>query len=372
MIFFLGPLPPPVHGFAAINQKMLECLGEKTEVVAFDNSPTALGSRLPLPGRLGTLSRAAGRLWQMIAFLALALVKRPDAMYVGLSGGLGQLFDAVLIGVARMSGARIYLHHHSFVYLNSPRRHNRWCFWLAGDAVHVCLCADMAQKLEAIYGIPRHRLYVLSNAAFLEDRKQATMPRKAGGHGITLGFLSNIILEKGIVEFFDVIASLSQQGYAVKGSVAGPVDPAIREQFDALMRDHPEVEYVGPVYGERKDAYLQGVDLLLFPTKYRNEAEPLTILEAMRERVPVLAADRGCIRSLVGAQAALGCPTIDHFVEHASEAIKAILTGTTSLEALSEGAYREYLRLRTLHQARLDRLLLNMTDRDQALERVQA
>jgi glycosyltransferase involved in cell wall biosynthesis len=352
MIFFLGPLPPPVHGFSAINQKMLNLLSEKSEVRVFNTSPGTQSRRSPL----GKAFKLLDRVRQFLTFLLLALVRRPDAFYAGLSGGMGQVFDTFYIVAARLSGASIFLHHHSFVYVNEPKPYNRICLWLAGDACHIALCDTMAEKLSGVYGIAPERICILSNAAYLDDRKETLPVQKAPRETLTLGFISNIILEKGIAEFFDVVANLTQQGYRVKGRVAGPVDAGIQDVFSAMMEGQNEIEYVGPVYDDKKDAFYRSIDILLFPTKYRNEAEPLTILEAMRERIPVIAANRGCIRSMI-ARSGMGCPDIDHYVEDASESIKAILNGTISLQSLSDSAYRQFCKMRSVHQARLDDLL---------------
>lgn len=368
MIFFLGPLPPPVHGFSAINQKMQMRLSEKTEVRIFN---TSSGSQ-PGSAMLRPFFKLSGWLCRFLSFLFLAIVKRPDALYVGLSGGMGQIFDSFFILVARLAGANIFLHHHSFVYVNAPKAHNRICLWLAGNACHIALCDVMAEKLSDVFSIPDERVFILSNAAFLDERKEPHLTPRPDRDALTLGFLSNIILEKGIVEFFDVIASLTQQGFRVKGRVAGPVDDAIKDMFFSMLKEQEEIEYVGPVYDEKKDAYFRSIDILLFPTKYRNEAEPLTILEALRDGVPVIAANRGCIRSIINTQPGMVCPEIDHFVEDTSEYIKSVLNGSNSLHGLSENAFRQFYKMRGIHDARLDELLEKITAPKQSRNPVQA
>lgn len=332
---------------------MLARLSEKTGVRLFNTSP-GLQSRSAVWRPFFKLSD-----WvrQFLSFLFLAIAKRPNALYVGLSGGVGQIFDAFFILAARLAGANIFLHHHSFVYVNAPKAYNRICLWLAGDACHIALCDVMAEKLAGVFGIPSERVFILSNAAFLEERKELHLTQRPGRDALTLGFISNIILEKGIVEFFDVIASLTQQGFRVKGRIAGPVDDAIKDMFFSMLKGQQEIEYVGPVYDDKKEAYFRSIDMLLFPTRYRNEAEPLTILEALRDGIPVIAANRGCIRSIINAQPGGACPEIDHFVEEASEYIKSVLNGSNSLQALSENAFRQFYKMRDTYNARLDELL---------------
>ena len=270
---------------------------------------------------------------------------------------MGQILDTFYILAARLCGATIFLHHHSFVYVNAPKAYNRVCLWLAKGAFHIALCDVMAEKLASVYFIPHDRICILSNAAFLEEGKKPLTSRRPARDVLTLGFISNIILEKGIVEFFEVIATLTQQGFHVKGLIAGPVDAAIEDTFFSMLKEYDEIEYVGAVYDEKKEAYFQRIDMLLFPTKYRNEAEPLTILEALREGIPVIAANRGCIRSIVNTHSGTVCPEIDHYVEDASEYIKSVLHGTPPLHALTESAFKQFGNLHSAHQARLDDLI---------------
>ncbi|WP_211455064.1 glycosyltransferase family 4 protein [Collimonas antrihumi] len=353
MVFFVGPLPPPLHGFSAINQKMLTRLLDRTDVRIFDTTPKHLSD---------------GNKWQLFfkifhwlrsfcLFIFLMIVRRPNALYLGMSGGPRQLFDSLYILISRLFGSNIFVHHHSFAYLNAIKPYNRICMWLAGRSCHIVLCDVMAGKLAAAYGIPEEQIFILSNAAFLDEEGRFQNRPEISPDGLTLGFISNITVEKGIVEFFDVVAGLVQQGLQVKGVIAGPVDPALQKQFSGMLAGRNDIEYLGPVYGEKKDAFFQSIDLLLFPTKYQNEAEPVTILEALRDGVPVVAAGRGCIHSMIDQRSGAVFPNIDQYVADATEYIKSVMTGSISLNALSENAFNQFSAMRTCNVARLDDLI---------------
>jgi len=356
MIFFIGPLPPPLHGFSAINQKMLLRLLDKTTVCVFNTAPTVVTSGK----RFHSLVKIFHWVHCIILFSIRMLTKRPNSIYLGMSGGLGQMFDLLYIFIGRIFGSNIFIHHHSFAYLNEIRPYNRICMWLAGGACHIVLCDLMARKLTDAYGIPDKQIVTLSNAAFLEKENRSQIRHKISHDEITLGFISNITIEKGIVEFFDTVAKLIQQGLRVKGIIAGPVDSALQNQFSSMLAGRNDIDYIGSVYGEKKDAFFQSIDLLLFPTKYPNEAEPVTILEALRAGVPVIAAGRGCIYSMIDQQSGAVFPNIDQYVNDTTEYIKSIITGAISLSTLSESALNQFSQMHTYNVNELNNLIIKI------------
>ncbi|OYU71979.1 MAG: hypothetical protein CFE32_25085, partial [Alphaproteobacteria bacterium PA3] len=57
--------------------------------------------------------------------------------------------------------------------------------------------------------------------------------------------------------------------------------------------------YWGAVGAEEKKRFFEAVAFFVFPTQYKNEAEPVVILEALSAGVPVVAFQRGCIAELI-------------------------------------------------------------------------
>jgi glycosyltransferase involved in cell wall biosynthesis len=59
------------------------------------------------------------------------------------------------------------------------------------------------------------------------------------------------------------------------------------------------VNCLGPRYGEEKWEVLRRADVFIFPTFYRNEAFPVSILEAMQFSLPVISTPEGAIPDMV-------------------------------------------------------------------------
>ena len=77
---------------------------------------------------------------------------------------------------------------------------------------------------------------------------------------------------------------------------AGPVGDEYAQEF---VRSTSAVEYVGVLSGDEVTEYLGGLDLVLFPSKYVNEAQPNVIIESLGAGVPILSTPRGCRRDLL-------------------------------------------------------------------------
>lgn len=287
-IFFVGPLPPPVNGFSEITRMMLDKLDDDSKVVVFDMS-----------ARVG-LHRFV---FQIVRFIVLALRLKPASLYLAFSGGRRQWFDGVFLLIANVLRIKSLVHHHSFAYLTEKQ----WSTALISDfnikASHIALCEGMSGMLGEQYGIGQSQRRVISNVIFLDAGKQDFSPSPPSKH-LRIGFLSNITREKGIFEFFSIVKAAVEMNIAIEARVAGPVAQDILAEFNELIKSE-YVRYVGPVYGADKDIFFGSIDVLVFPTLYVNEAEPVTIWEAYAKGIPVISFDRGCISEIISGDAGL-------------------------------------------------------------------
>lgn len=315
VILFVGPLPPPVHGFSVINAAMLNRFRVAGCVSVFDRAP---------PPRDGVIRRAALGLRLWLSFVAAALRAPPGSwLYIALSGGLGQLKDLPYVLVARLLRRPAMAHHHSFAYVRERPWHARLLLGLLRGQRHLALCDCMARQLADGYRIPLAHVQVLSNAAFLTDPGSPLPASAEPGVALRMGFLSNITAEKGIWAFLEVGDRMVRQGVPLTALVAGPVAADIQARFAQELAARPWCVHLGAVYGAEKAAFFSRIDVLVFPTFYANEAEPVTVLEAMATGVPVLANARGCLANLVPAEAGAVLEGDADFVRKATERLQA-------------------------------------------------
>jgi glycosyltransferase involved in cell wall biosynthesis len=299
LIVFIGPLPPPLGGFSYITSMMHASLvSQGASILLLDRSPAASG----LPLRLGRLRTPLAAVRLLARHIAESIKRRPEAAYVALSGGAGQWIDLAFVIVSLMFRQKVFFHHHSFSYLDSHFFAFRTLLKCAPHSKHIVLCGRMRQILSERYLIDAQEITILSNLAFLSVPEDNGPQTRTGinANAVKLGFLSNITKEKGIFLFLETLQLLMKSHPGVfQAVIAGPVDITIEAQFAEEIKNINEITYLGAVYGTEKEHFFSEIDILVFPSIYKNEAEPVTIHEALLRGIPVVATARGCTPSTI-------------------------------------------------------------------------
>ena len=290
MTLFVAALPPPVGGQSLSNERLLHSMheaGRKVNWVDVSQDPS-----------LGALEYHLGRIKKVLS--AAVMVLRSDsqrALYCVLEAGLGMIYTIVLIACARLGGRKIFLHHHSaaHIYAFSAR------FWLVARlggcaTTHVVLCERM--RLDLIKQYQLTQVLVCWNAAIMPIQERHNRPV---GKPITLGHLGNLRVEKGINEVICTFRSVLSQVGAAELILAGPAvnDQALLLIEAAKKEFGDKFKHIGPVIGNNKDAFYRNIDIFLFPSKFKIEAQPLVILEALSFGVVCVTSKQGYIADII-------------------------------------------------------------------------
>lgn len=312
----VGPMPPPMHGVSTINQAMLEFAEAKGMApICFNTAPASLSRSLRV--RLGRISRVI----RAITGVKLYAKQTRRTVYLSLSGGLGLIWEAILALQARRHGARVVVHHHSFRYLDEPYWPMKLLVWAAGSGtLHITLGRMMAERLKQFYPSVGQVL-ILSNAGFVSgaggNRAEVREPKK-------VGFLSNLSAAKGLDDFLALAESSSTHGMPWRFIMAGPFESdASMERYLPRIQELSNLEYRGPLYTEAKGEFFREIDVFAFPTHYKNEAEPLVVLEALSHGDPVIAFGRGCIAEMLGERGGQVIPVGTGYVGFALKILEA-------------------------------------------------
>jgi len=352
-VLVVGPFPPPIHGAALVTQLVGAAFSSYAHVVRCDVSP----------GRLQkTWMYHITRMQKFFAAIRqIFKYSRADnkTIYLTSAGGFGNLYNFIICILGRIFRYKIIIHHHSFAYLENTRFIVLALVCAAGiQAKHVVLCPRMDKKLRARYRGIRNT-QILSNAALLHPNK--TLPSRAGGW-LRLGHLSNLSPEKGINTTIALFRRMRQLGIPARLIIAGPVDSPQTELLLASTRSEfgKDFDYRGAVAGDEKRQFFRDIDVFLFPSTYRNEAQPLVLIEAMGYGVPVIAYGRGCIGDDLGTSSVSVSPD-DDFVAASTPILTKWENDRSALKAASDAALRRATKLYTEGQIGLERLIHYVT-----------
>ncbi len=288
----VGPFPPPTHGMSLVTQRLADLFSRRHEVARVD---------VAAPGLERTFGYHARRLVRNLASIAKTIRERlrgAKKVYIACNGGkLGQVYHCLHLLVCRLLGLEVYLHLHSYAYINTPYATMSWILRLGGSRLFpIFLSRTMRTDFARSYrcGVS----FVVDNSVCIEPQARVLeRPERV----LTLGLLGNLDEQKGLLEFLAVMDTARKRGLPVHGILAGPAS----DEYRALIDQHVErmghaLRYLGPVHGEAKADFFRAIDVFVFATRYRNEAQPLVVFEAHSQGVPVIVRDRGCISDQLG------------------------------------------------------------------------
>jgi glycosyltransferase involved in cell wall biosynthesis len=267
--------------------------------------------------------------------------------------------DIVIVLAARLRGFRVFVHHQVYSYLH------RWDFRFAilnllvgSHGVHIALSEEMSDQLLLRYRARRRILCVPNTVAIpvsLSDGRRVARRTTT----LTIGHISNLSIEKGLGTVIETFRALRASGANVRLVLAGPTSSSqAAELVSQVVAEHPgDVEHWGPVYGSAKERFYASIDVFLFPTRYRNEAQPLVICESLLAGVPVLAYGLACIPSLIGATGGLSVAPNHDFVPAVLSHLSAFAADDRLLKEASRAAAARGVELRREAEVSLDRFL---------------
>jgi glycosyltransferase involved in cell wall biosynthesis len=343
----IGILPPPVTGMSLIVDRMtreLRALG-RVRVLNLSNGHPPDSVRC----RIGKFAR----FWKAAATLAAWSVRGRFRIYFAPDSGMGMFYNVIVAAIARAAGHRVVLHHEAYAY--TERRDWRMALItriLRRNALHVVLSENMRRRFVARYPDAANCVVLSNSFAVIGEGAKPPVARRR----LVLGHISNLSVDKGFDLVIETLDAARGADLDVAMVLAGPTRGAREREIlkAALERHGARLDYRGPVYGREKERFYGDVDLLLFPTRYRNEADPLVVLEALDRGVPVIAYERGCIAEHVAPGAGFVIASDDDFVAGALALVEEYASAPGKLARLSEAAAANVPALRNRARASLE------------------
>jgi glycosyltransferase involved in cell wall biosynthesis len=301
-VLIIGPTPPPYHGVAVATHNLLRArdVGQLV-LLHLDISDRRGISHVDKPDLVDVLQFL--RQWLRLAW-TLSL-RRPQVVYLSISQStIGFARDALFMTLARLFRRRIVVHLHGGNLVTWYRQRGAAIRSLVRHVLSwstrfIVLAERFREPLSSI--LPADRIVVVENGIPWSDMVRAGPAAAAGARRRVLA-LSTLSREKGTLLLLEAIARLVPRWRDTEFVIAGPwLRDTDRAEAAELVRQHgleAYVQFPGQVDGAAKQMLFAAADLFVFPG-IQQEGQPLVVLEAMAAGLPVVFADRGCLRETV-------------------------------------------------------------------------
>jgi glycosyltransferase involved in cell wall biosynthesis len=232
-----------------------------------------------------------------------------DVLYLTISQSfLGSAKDVGMLSLAHRLGVPTVIHLHGGNYDNFVESLDPISARVLGSVVRECARVIVLSPLFAAHfaalGVDPARVVSIANPATTVIRGEARS-RREGPFRVL--YLSNMLREKGCWDVLSAARILAQRepglfAFEFAGGFADTREQRTFERELASLGTRTSVRWHGIVGGPKKAALLDEADVFVLPTYYRNEGQPVAVIEALCAGLPCVLTRHRAIPEMVPAE----------------------------------------------------------------------
>jgi glycosyltransferase involved in cell wall biosynthesis len=279
-ILLIGPFPKPINGCSLANGVLLEQLNlvDKVTVTSINTNSNNISSE-----NVGQFSFS-----KVFAFLKsykqVFRIKNSDVVYTT----PGQTFYGIIKYIPFFFCCLLFkkpyvIHVHGNHLGNEYQslgglKKIVFSYYIKKAAAGIVLSNSLKKNFDGM--LDSAKVFIVEN--FAQDDLTHKKNIIKSKDKLRLLYLSNLMEEKGVIDFLDSLILLKNEGILFSADIAGKIEDEsefiVKNKFDELMGF---INYHGVVFGEAKVKLLKESNVFILPTYYRMEGQPISLIEAM-------------------------------------------------------------------------------------------
>lgn len=284
-ILIIGLFSPPINGCSIANDILIGNIRERKIAVDIINTSTQ---------ELNNKDLGKFSLKKVVNFLAVYLylykVIKSDIIYTT----PGQTFLGVLkyspfYFLSILFNKKYIIHvHGNYIGQEYMRlvgvKKRIFGFFLSKSAIGIVLSEQLRDNFSSLLEPSRVRVvYNCANSSLFYNSLEKKKDK------LRIVYLSNLMLEKGILDLLDACLLLKQSDIPFELNIAGKLEKGMENIVKQKIREiGNSCNYLGIVTGKSKNDLLFGSNIFCLPTYYNQEGQPISIIEAMASKNIVL------------------------------------------------------------------------------------
>ena len=301
-LLLVSPLPPPVRGIQTWTQTLWERgLPAPFELELINTRPVRQYSDVRPKLNLAEVKRNGGILWQTYRALASG---RFSVMHLNCALPFASApRNAALALVARRTKTPYIAHLHGTFKVprgnSAAERFYRWAYrTIFADAARILALGNLSYQSILELGDFAHKTHPLVHN-FVDFRAVPDSAPATDRRGrLRVIFTGALVKSKGVYTVMEVANRFPDAQFRLVGHCSDDLRASFMRRIRELGLED-RVHLIGPVANSEIFRMLSENDVFLFPSRFKYEALPYSVAEAMAVGLPVAASNVGAIPKMI-------------------------------------------------------------------------